>query len=54
MSTNGQKALIHADAAIAFGSDTRRLKFDHALAFLRTRPEYKVLKWVQNIRRYPH
>jgi len=44
MSANGQKALIHADAAIAFGLGTRRLKFDHALAYLRTRPEYKVFE----------
>lgn len=44
MIANGPKALIHADAAIAFGLDTRRLKFDHALAFLRTRPEYKTFE----------
>ena len=44
MNANGTKALIHADAAIAFGLETRRLKFDHALAFLRTRPAYKVFE----------
>ena len=44
MTANGTKALIHADAAIAFDLDARRLKFDHALAFLRTRPGYKVFE----------
>ena len=41
MIEDARNALIHLDAAIAFGLDTRKAKFDHALAFLRTRSAYK-------------
>ena len=38
---NAQQSLIHLDAAIAFGLSPRKIQYDHALAFLRTRPAYK-------------
>jgi len=41
MVEDARNALIHLDAAIAFGLDVRKAKFDHALAFLRTRSAYK-------------